>query len=116
MQAAANYIRSRHFKEALHVLSEIENRTAQWYYLSALANSGEGNNVLAKEHARRAAQMDPGNAEYQQLVRQMESGGQWYQSMGENYGSPAAADDWCMKICLVNILCNCCCGGRFFYC
>lgn len=117
MQAAANYIRSRHFSEALHVLSEMENRNAKWYYLSALANSGQGNNVLAKEHARRAAEMEPGNYEYQQLVQQLEYGGQWYQTMGQNYGDPMAdAGDWCMKLCFLNMFCNCCCGGRFFCC
>lgn len=117
LQAAANYIRSRHFAEALNVLSGIENRTAKWYYLSALANSGQGNNVLAKEHARRAAEMEPGNREYQQLVQQLEYGGQWYQSMGENYGNPMSEmSDWCTKLCLMNMFCNCCCGGRMFCC
>lgn len=117
LQAAANYIRSRHFTEALHVLSELENRNARWYYLSALANSGQGNNVLAKEHARRASEMEPGNPEYQQLVQQLEYGGQWYQTMGETYGNPmSGTGDWCMKLCMLNMLCNCCCGGRFFYC
>lgn len=117
MQAAENYIRSGHFKEALHVLSEFGVKNARWYYLSAMANSGQGNNVLAKEHAKRAAVMEPDRPEYQQLVRQLESGGQWYQSMGEMYGSPLeTGNDWCMRICLLNIFCNCCCGGRFFFC
>ena len=39
IRAAANYINTRHFREALNVLSNIPQRTAQWYYLSALANA-----------------------------------------------------------------------------
>lgn len=41
MQAAANYINSRHYSEALNVLNDIMDRDARWYYLSALANSGQ---------------------------------------------------------------------------
>lgn len=117
MQAAENYIRSRHFKEALHVLSELQTRNARWYYLSAMANSGQGNNVLAKEHAQKAAAMEPDNMVYRQLLQQIENGGQWYQSMGNMYGSPIDGQgDWCMKLCLMNAFCSCCCGGRMMPC
>lgn len=47
MNAAFNYIQSRHFREALNVLSGISERTAKWYYYSSIANSGLGNNVIA---------------------------------------------------------------------
>lgn len=117
MQAAENYIRNHHYAEALHVLSELGSRNARWYYLSAMANSGQGNNVLAKEHARQAAQMEPDNLIYRQLLSQLENGGQWYQSMGEMYGSPlSTGGDWCLKMCLLNSLCGCCCGRPVFCC
>ena len=120
MQAAENYIRNRAFAEALHVLSEISQHTARWYYLSAMANSGQGNNIIAKEHAQKAAEMEPGNMAYRQLLQQLENGGQWYQTMGEAYGNPfEGGGDWCMKLCMLNLFCNCCCGGRVipgFYC
>ena len=60
MNAAFNYIQSRHFREALNVLSGISERTAKWYYYSSIANSGLGNNVIALEHAKKAAAMEPG--------------------------------------------------------
>lgn len=117
LQAAENYIRNRHFAEALHVLSEITERGARWYYLSAMANSGQGNNVLAKEHAQRAVSMEPNNMAYRQLLQQMENGGQWYQTMGESYGNPfEGGGDWCMKMCLLNAMCGCCCGRPVFFC
>ena len=49
MQAAANYIASRHYVEALNVLNGIPfgERRARWYYFSAIANQGMGNNINA---------------------------------------------------------------------
>ena len=40
LQAAANYLNARQYQQALNVLSRIQNRSAQWYYLSAVANMG----------------------------------------------------------------------------
>lgn len=112
LRAAANYINSGHYKEALNVLGQLKDRDARWYYYSAIANSGAGNNVLALEHARQASQMDPGNWEYQSLVQRLESGSSWYRGMQNPYGSTVmGGGDCCMKLCLANIICNCCCGG-----
>ncbi|HBA64448.1 MAG TPA: hypothetical protein DCZ20_11385, partial [Lachnospiraceae bacterium] len=60
LRAAANYINSGHYREALNVLDQIQERSARWYYFSAAANSGAGNNVAALEHAKKALQMDRG--------------------------------------------------------
>lgn len=109
--AAANYINSRHYQEALNVLSNIENRTAQWYFLSALANNGLGNNVMALDLAKRAAAMEPNNTTYQRLVQTLESGGQWYSgrqySYGGDPGSMFCCSDPCTTLCLINLCCPC---------
>ena len=39
LRAARNYIAARHYAEALHVLGGIADRTARWYYYSAIANA-----------------------------------------------------------------------------
>ena len=57
MRAAANYINNQHYAEALNVLNTISNKNATWYYYSAIANKGVGNNVQALEHARMASSM-----------------------------------------------------------
>ena len=46
-QAAVNFIQTRHFAEALQALSGVPaaERDANWYALSAMANSGAGNGV-----------------------------------------------------------------------
>lgn len=117
MTAAANYLRSRHYQEALHVLHSIETHTALWHYYSSIANSGLGNNVAALEHARQAASMEPFNSEYQNLVRQLEMGGNWYQTMRTPYGTPPLrGDGFCMRLCIANLICNLCCGGGGLCC
>lgn len=110
LQAAFNYIRSGHYTEALHVLSTIQERNARWYYLSGIANAGVGNNILALEHARQAAAMEPSNQEYLYFLQQLQSGGQWYRNMGESYGYPPMnIGDCCYKLMLWNLFCGCCC-------
>ncbi len=78
MQAAANFINNGRYQEAINVLNGIDNKTAQWYYYSAIANSGIGNNVIALQHAREAARMEPNNIQYTTLVQRLENGGNWY--------------------------------------
>lgn len=110
LQAAFNYIRSSHYTEALHVLSTIPERNAKWYYFSAIANAGVGNNILALQHARQAVALEPSNQEYAFLLQQLQSGGQWYQSMGKSYGYPPVnLGDCCYKLMLWNLFCGCCC-------
>lgn len=120
LRAAGNYIRSGYYKEARTTLDgmDVHERNARWYYYSAISNSGLGNNVAALEHARRAAAMEPGNVEYDNLVRQFESGGSWYQQRQAAYGYPNVGGRRlcmsCMNLCILNMMCNLCCGGGGF--
>ncbi len=110
MQAVYNFLNSRQYKEALHVLSEISERDARWYYCSAIANTGVGNNILALDHAKRASALEPTNLDYANLVRQLESGGQWYQSMSQDYGEPIwNPGKCCCEILYCNMIVRCCC-------
>lgn len=111
-QAALNYIRSGHYKEALNVLNNMNCKDAQWYYFSAIANSGSGNNITALEHARTAVNMEPGNSEYRQLLAQLEGGGSWYYSRREPYGGFGSGQgNFCSKLCMAYLICNMCCGS-----
>lgn len=110
MQACINYIRNGYYKEALNVLSGISNKDADWYYYSAIANSGIGNNVTALEHAQRAASMEPSNMDYQSLVRRLQSGGSWYQQRGTGYGRVfGGGSGLCCTMLAANVICNMCC-------
>ncbi len=117
LKAAANYIRSGHYREALNVLDGIKERNALWYFYSASANSGLGNNVTALEHAREAVRLEPENMQYRMLLERMEGGGTWYQQRQTMYGYPGSFDSsCCVKLCVANILCNLCCGGGGLCC
>ena len=116
LQAARNFINNRRFHEALNVLSNIGNRNAMWYYYSAIANMGIGNNLVAVDHAKQAAAMEPNNAEYVNFANQMQFRGQQYQNMGQGYGRQGlgtgnlCCDLWCMDTmceCMGGDLCAC---------
>ena len=119
LQAAANYINNGHCQEALNVLNAMEEKPAHWYYLSAYANRAMGNSMLALDHAKQAVAMDPSNYQYKALLDQMEGRSQWYTQTGRTYQPANTTGNWCMYMCLLNMLCNCCTGGMgvplFFY-
>lgn len=115
LQAAANYIRNRYYKEALNVLEGMSSseRNGRWYYYSAVSHNGLGNNATALEMARKAVQHEPSNFEFRQFLEYMENGGNWYQSMGSDYQSPVAGmTKWCLSMLLLNLFCNLFCCGQ----
>ena len=117
LRAAANYLNSRHYQEALNVLNSMQNRPAQWYYFSALANSGLGNNVIAMQYAQTAAQMDPNNRDYADLVSRLQFGSSWYETRQADFGGqPVSTGSWCLRLCLLNIVLNLLCGGGGLCC
>jgi molecular chaperone DnaJ len=121
LRAAGNYVRNGYYQEARNVLDgmEMSKRNGRWYYYSACANKGLGNNVTAMEHARKAVELEPNNAEYQMLLSQLEGNGTWYrqQQNQRGYGNPyAGGGDICMRLCMLNIMCNLCFGGGRFCC
>lgn len=112
LQAAANYLRNGYYKEALNVLNSMppEERNGTWYYYSAQANAGAGNNITAQEHAQRAVQMEPNNYVYQDLLRRLQSGENWYAEQGSMYGRQMGGmGSYCLECLLLNLFCNCCC-------
>ena len=101
-----NFIQTRHFAEALQALSGVPaaERDANWYALSAMANSGAGNRVQALADARRAAEMDPTNPDFQRLLHQLESGGDAYATYSAGYpNSGFGTGSWCADMCLLNL-------------
>lgn len=117
-RAALNYISSGHYKEALNVLNNILQHSAQWYYYSSIANQGLGNNAAALEQAKKATEMEPQNAEYAGWRQRMESGGSWYTGRQTQYGGMpvSSGSGFCWKLCLANLICNLCCGGGGLCC
>lgn len=114
LNAAYTYVCSGDYRSALNVLGNIENRSGRWYYISAIANNGIGNQETALGHIQVAMRMEPGNLQYRQFYQMLQNGGRWYESQGAFYGMPMTnGSDFCLKLCLANMICNLCCGGRF---
>ncbi len=121
MDSVRAYLRASQYAQALHVLSEITDRNAEWYYYSAIANYGAGNTITARNHAQTAVNMDPGNQEYRRLQAIIERGGHVYSQQSQSFGLPNAyCNNVCCSACLSQICCyamnsGCCYGyGRPF--
>ncbi len=116
-QGAYQYIRFGQYQQALNVLQNCTERNARWYYLSALANHGIGNQVTALEHIRRAVSMEPDNMEYMSALNRMENGGAAYRQRSGNFRGFSMGFDPCTNLCLCYLFQMFCCGGRpFFLC
>ena len=120
MQAVINFINSRHFREALNLLNQMPNRNAMWYYASAVANANIGNNIVARDHAQQAVNMEPGNPQYRQLLNQLDWTARRYQTGGQMYGggygtNSCSTGNVCCDIWLLDSLCECM-GGDLCAC
>ena len=114
-QAAFRYIQFRRYREALNALSNSTERNARWYYLSALANDGLGNQVTAMEHIRKAVSMEPDNQEYLRTLSFMENGGAAYRQQANTFRGFTFGGDPCTNLCLCYLFNIFCCGGRGFF-
>ena len=111
-QSAYQYIRFRRYAEALNTLNNSTERNARWYYLSALANQGLGNQVTALEHMKKAVSMEPDNYEYLAALERMEHGGSAYQQTAGNFRGFTMRNDPCASFMLCWCMNLLCCGGR----
>lgn len=112
---ANHYIRAGEYQSALNVLFQIQDKTAEWYYLSSIANYYTNNKVTALNHAKMAVQLEPDNLSYQKLLNQMQSGGRVYNEQSTQYTRPFEnMHNFCLWWCILDSFCNCCCRPRFF--
>ena len=116
-QSAYQYILYGRYQEALNVLNSTSERNARWYYLSALANDGLGNQVTALEHIRRAVSMEPGNMEYLQTLEDIQNGGAAYRRQAGAFRGFHMRPNglWTLCLCwLANMFC--CRGAGWYFC
>ena len=115
-QAAQRYIQFGRYREALNALNNATEKNAHWYYLSALANQGVGNQVTALEHIRRAVSMEPGNRLYLSTLEQIEQGGATYRQQAGNFRGFTMRASPLFSLCLCYLGQLLCCRGNFFCC
>lgn len=109
-RAAYNYLRYGKFQEALNALSSCTKKDAKWYYLSAIAHDGLGNQVTALEHIRRAVSMEPDNPQYLRALQHLENGGQFYRQQAGNFRGFTLRGSPCLGLCLCFLAQRFCCG------
>ena len=114
IRRAIDAINNRQYQQAITILNNIVSteRNGRWYYISALANNGAGNTVLALEQIQKAVQMEPNNADYQRVLQRFKQTSQTYQQSGQGYSmNPGTMQKICIGMCVANLLCCFCCGG-----
>ena len=111
-KAAYQYIRYGRYQEALNALQNAREKNARWYYLSALANDGLGNQVTALEHIRRAVSMEPDNPTYLQALELIQNGGAAYRQQAGNFRGFHFRGGLC-SLCMCYFLQLLCCRGIF---
>ncbi len=94
IRGVVNDINAGRHREAVRSLNEItsDGRNARWYYLSALANDGAGNTLMASEQIRRAIRLEPVNPDYQRAQRYFQQAGKTYQQEGQAQGFSMGID------------------------
>lgn len=111
IRQAIDFINMRQYQYANQTLNSIvsSERNARWYYLSALANQGLGNQMFAEEQIRKAIQMEPYNEVYQRTLRSMGQAGSTYTEAGQDYKKQAEdLNRMCTGFCLAQFFCMFC--------
>lgn len=112
IQQVVQCINAGSYQQALELLFHVPSygRDARWYYLSSLANHGLGNSVQAVDHMQRAAQLEPNNQAYQQLLRQFRQAERTYEENGKDFNMGAfPLDKLCLGLCIARLCCGCRC-------
>ncbi|MDO4338531.1 MAG: J domain-containing protein [Eubacteriales bacterium] len=85
-------------------------RNARWYYLSALANQGLGNTILAAEQIDKAIQMEPGNPDYRKMKQNLYRTENTYSEAGQEFQKyTESMGKFCMGFFAVQFFCMFCC-------
>ena len=115
-RAAEQYIRFRRYAEAVSALTNSSDRNARWYYLSALAQDGMGNQVTALEHIRKAVSMEPDNVQYMTVLQQMQNGTAEYRRQAGGFRGFTVGGSPCAGLCLCYMAQLFCFRGGIFCC
>lgn len=108
IEIAKSFMMQGRYSESLNVLSNIKNRTAEWYYVSAVCHSESGNVIISIQHIEQAVRMEPSNVRYRQVMETLKSGGKVYNRRAKKYTSPLCRINPIFTLCLMCMACNMC--------
>lgn len=110
---ARSWVLVQDYFSALRVLNVVAQaeRTAEWYYLSAVCNTNLGNRVLGYEQIQRACEMEPFNEQYRLTKEQIEAHGQAYHETRqrqnfEHIDLSRACCSFCTACGVMNLFCR----------
>lgn len=109
---AVQMINQGRYYQAVQILNTVisSNRNAYWHYLSALANYGMGNQIIALDYMQKAVQMEPQNMVYQQTLQRMRQTGYTYRTSQQEFSQYAEGlQSTCANLCMAQLFCMCCC-------
>jgi len=113
LAAVQGAVLASQYQKARYLLEGITQRSAAWYYWSALANLGIEQRMAALADVRTAVNMEPRNTDFQALLNDLQASGQQYQQRSADFGSirNMICGNPCLTMCVANMLCNCLCNG-----
>lgn len=106
-----DFINMKQYGYACRILNTIVSaeRDDRWYFLSSLANYGNGNQVLALDQIQKAVQMNPVNQSYQEVLNGMRQSGYEYNNAGRDFQEYAGEmGKICMRLFALQCFCMCC--------
>lgn len=122
-QRVYDFINMRQYRNAIDALNAMPGREGRWFYLSAIANAGIGNNFQANNDINHAISLEPNNQEYRNFQNQLQLGQRRYQ---QNYGyggygaprrnnSDCGTGNFCCDLWIADTCCECM-GGDLCSC
>lgn len=112
IRQAIELMKEGRYYYAIQILNTVvsSERNGYWYYLSALANYGMGNQILALDLIQKAIQLEPENLIYQQVLQNMKQTGYTYRTSQQEFAEYAnGLERTCFNLCLAQCFCMCCC-------
>jgi molecular chaperone DnaJ len=112
IRQAIDFINMKQYQYANSILIRIvsSERNARWYFLSALANQGLGNAMLAAEQIDKAIQMDPKNSDYQKVKQSLHKTSYTYNDAGQEFQKYAQGmNKFCLSYFVAQFFCMFCC-------
>ena len=112
-----NLIQQRRIADADAELNRNNDGSAEWHYLKGVVCVSKGWHFEGIQHLQTAVNMDPGNAEYRNMLNNLNMRRNMYTQTGNTYGYNNN-DQMCN--CCSNLICaDCCCemmGGDLISC
>lgn len=109
--AVRSYIDMGNLDAAANILSNVSDRSAEWYFLSGMVAYRRGWYDQSVSLVQQAANMDPNNYEYQRNLQAMQGGNAFRNNNTYNRGGYAASntDDIFCRACEMYMCMDCLC-------